>query len=100
MTYYITGCDSIVKHVAILWQAIGKQQNYTCIGWVHRCMDWVQMNPRAPPGDTTDSLIHWQNIMHASTCSYSHHLCHSTITFHCIQLKLETPLTIMIMYSS
>ena len=45
MTCYITDCDSVVK------QAIGKQQNYTmsCIGWVHRCMDWVQMNPHASP---------------------------------------------------
>ena len=40
----------VLKHAYC--DRLGKQ-NYTCIGWVHRCMDWVQirthMHPLATP---------------------------------------------------
>ncbi len=45
----VTGCGSVVKVYTSELTEVNKTTQCQVKGWVHWCMDWVQMNPHAPP---------------------------------------------------
>jgi hypothetical protein len=53
--YWLWQCSKIyvytvIRYYSRLTDRLGKQYDYakSSKGWVHWCIDWVQMNPHAP----------------------------------------------------